>query len=110
MAPLLDGCTGNNSEVVKILIDAGADVNIQADLNDWAPLHFAVTSGGKAVQTLLEVGADPTIPAESGDTAMHLAAANSMTEVDFQLFVDHGHDTELENDAGQTPLAVTFYN
>jgi ankyrin repeat protein len=46
-------------EVLRALIDAGADVNARG-LNDWTALHFAAAADDPvAVEVLLEGGADP---------------------------------------------------
>lgn len=47
-------------EVLRALIDAGADVN-RRGLNDWTALHFAAAADDPvAVEILIEAGADPT--------------------------------------------------
>jgi hypothetical protein len=46
-------------DVLRALIDAGADVNARG-LNDWTALHFAAAADDPvAVTMLLEAGADP---------------------------------------------------
>ena len=46
-------------DVLRALIDAGADVNARG-LNDWTALHFAVAADDPvAVEMLLDAGADP---------------------------------------------------
>jgi ankyrin repeat protein len=51
-------CCCNTSEVARILIDHGADVNY-ADKDDWTPLHQAVHKRDTAlVKLLLSAGAD----------------------------------------------------
>jgi ankyrin repeat protein len=46
-------------EVLRLLLDAGADVHARG-LNDWTALHFACSNDdGVAVAMLLDAGADP---------------------------------------------------
>jgi hypothetical protein len=48
-------------EIVKVLINHGADPNGRG-VNDWTPLHYAVaTRDAAAIGLLLETGADPSL-------------------------------------------------
>ena len=70
-------CDGARAEVVKTLLDAGADPNGQETLFDQAPLHqVALRSddeGVKISKLLLENGADPLLADVDGDTPLELA-------------------------------------
>ena len=49
-------------DIVRLLLDRGADVH-QRGLNDWTPLHYAVSLRDlPAVDLLLACGADPHAP------------------------------------------------
>ena len=51
-----------NLEIMAILIDHGADVNLQTERSDRTPLMLAAAFGFReAVELLLAHGADPTI-------------------------------------------------
>ena len=83
-------CAGENDEtgeIVRALVDAGADVNIQDEFG-LTPLHRAVDMAidGTIQQNLteinwtvvgvyLELGADPNIPDKNGNTIAELASA-----------------------------------
>ncbi|MCC7123890.1 MAG: ankyrin repeat domain-containing protein [Acidobacteria bacterium] len=58
------------------------------------------------VTTLLDAGADVGGSTESGDTALHAAAAAQMLPL-IQLLADRGAVLEAPNKAGQTPLDMT---
>jgi len=60
-----------------------------------------------AVRLLLDAGAAVNQVNEAGDSALHAAAVTGMTTV-IQLLADGGAELELENKAGQTPLALTM--
>ncbi|CAN1781253.1 E3 ubiquitin-protein ligase KEG, partial [Linum perenne] len=64
----------NDVELVKIILDAGVDVNIR-NMHNTIPLHVALARGAKScVGILLNAGADCNIQDDEGDTAFHIAA------------------------------------
>ncbi len=72
-------------EVVQVLIDAGADVNVQArNPMKVAAIHAAVSSrNAPIVKMLLHAGADPNLQQQQGYTPLQAAVAN-----DDQVIVD----------------------
>ncbi|XP_043472702.1 ankyrin-1-like [Leptopilina heterotoma] len=59
-SPLHVAATFEHPRLVKLLLEAGADVNLQIE-QDLTPLHFAACAGQPAVvKFLLENGADPS--------------------------------------------------
>ena len=66
-----------HDEVVKLLLEAGADPDKQ-DRNNWSALIWAMTNRHKAVaKTLLDHGASPEVKSSSGRTAFDFAAPDS---------------------------------
>ena len=66
---LYHGSEENRIRGVRMLIEAGASVNIE---NDWQPLAVAAASGNlQLVQMLLEAGADVRETCAMGYTALH---------------------------------------
>jgi ankyrin repeat protein len=64
----------NDLEAVRLLIDAGADVNARGEM-DETPLHIAVHHGNvQMVQVLLRAGARADIRSEFGDTPKERAS------------------------------------
>lgn len=64
-------------EMLKILLDAGAEIDAQ-DLNGATALHRAVrTRCAAAVKFLLQSGCDPQMRNRSGSTSFHLAVQNT---------------------------------
>ena len=49
----------NNSEIVKILIEKGSDINA-LDYSLWTPLHYSAryNNNAEVLQTLIEKGAE----------------------------------------------------
>ncbi|CAI0461893.1 unnamed protein product [Linum tenue] len=64
----------NDVELVKIILDAGVDVNIR-NMHNTIPLHVALARGAKScVGILLNAGANCNIQDDEGDNAFHIAA------------------------------------
>ena len=61
----------------------------------------------EATRLLLDAGANVNDASETGDTALHAAAATGLTTV-IQLLADRGATLEVRNKSGQTPLALTI--
>lgn len=70
-----------NLDIVKILIDAGADINYQFfhghPDDSYSPLHMAAYGQISVVHYLLEAGADTRLKNYYGERAVHVARANS---------------------------------
>lgn len=78
-----------HADVVRLLIDAGIDVN-EADEGGCTPLHAAcgVVDRADLVSMLLEAGADPTTIDDQGLTPLELAVSAGSVE-STTLFADH---------------------
>ncbi|XP_010276682.1 PREDICTED: E3 ubiquitin-protein ligase KEG isoform X2 [Nelumbo nucifera] len=64
----------NDVELVKIILDAGVDVNIR-NVHNTVPLHVALARGAKScVGLLLSSGANCNLQDDEGDNAFHIAA------------------------------------
>ena len=64
-------------EVLTMLLEHGADPDVRG-INDWTPLHMAVSQGSvAAIRVLLAHGADPTLRTriDDSDTAREYAVA-----------------------------------
>ncbi|KAJ5110886.1 hypothetical protein N7532_001421 [Penicillium argentinense] len=70
-----------NTEVVRMLLDAHADVNAQGG-EYGSPLHAALQMGhSDHIDILLIAGADPLLPDELGQTSLHIAASENMMPI-----------------------------
>lgn len=91
----------SNIDVVRFLVDHGADVNA-TDAWGCTPLFYAQSSD--VVELLVERGTDLGIKnTEDGGTVLHDAA--SMGDLEgVKLFVSHGADIAARDFEGETPL------
>jgi uncharacterized protein len=96
-------------ETVKVLLDAGADVNAQArNAMKVRPIHAASAAGQIDVtRSLIEHGADVNARQQAGFTPLHEAAASGKLEF-ARLFLDHGADVNAKTDDGKTALTLAI--
>jgi ankyrin repeat protein len=79
VAPILSAVAGGDADVVRELLDAGADVASRQE-GGYTALHSAAAGGDEAiVRLLLEYGADPTSRTEAGQTAHDIARDRGKT-------------------------------
>jgi hypothetical protein len=103
-SPLMMAALKGHLDLVKKLIDRGADVN----KTGWAPLHYAATTGQLAIMELL-LDQNAYIDAESpnGTTPLMMAAHYGTPEA-VKLLLEAGADPSLKNQLGLT--AIDFAN
>jgi len=90
------------SDVARLLIGRGADVNATA-LSSFTPLHSAIFSGDpELVELLLQKGADAAAKNRIGWTALHGAALMGNARMVHAL-LDHGADGNASDANGYTP-------
>jgi ankyrin repeat protein len=100
-----------------LLIAAGAPIEKEARPSDLAKWNIVDSDAPDiprpaddvvaAVRLLLEAGADVTRATETGDTALHAAAASNEPAV-MELLVQRGAQVNATNRNGQTPLMLTL--
>lgn len=102
--PLMSAAYLGFADVVRALLDAGADMHLQ-DKEGNTPLHRAARGGHEdVVEDLLRAGAEVNIPAgDIRSTPLHEAARWGRFDI-VQLLVDHNADVNCANSDGDTPL------
>jgi uncharacterized protein len=91
-------------EIVKQLVDAGADVNLRSkNAQKVGPLHAAAArSDVQTMELLLLRGADPNLPQEKLARPLHAAAANGST-IGVALLLMYGADPNAATEEGERP-------
>ena len=98
----IDRC---HPRVVKALLEAGADPNIQDRFGSF-PIHQAVEEGSERIlRTLLESGADPPVADGGQARPLHQTAIYSNNSAT-QLPVVHRANVNARNGRQETPLHV----
>lgn len=100
--PIVDAAGSQREDLVRTLIDEGADVDA-TDPDGRSALHLAVLGGNEEIAgMLLAAGARVDLADENGWTPLHHAAFWGLADL-AELLIDAGADPTLENDAGETP-------
>ena len=82
--------------VLRALVAAGADIELQDQRNGWTPLLHAIhVRNGPAVAALIEAGTDVNRTGESGITPLIMASGYGMTET-VRLLLDSGANPRAE--------------
>src|SRR5215467_1891376 len=111
----------NNTEVVRVLMDAGADPKIATE---QGMTSLIMASGGgtdiqrarapeeraqaiETVKLLVEHGVDINAVGQYGWTALHQASYQGLTDV-IEFLVSKGADINQMDSFGQTPLSISL--
>ena len=97
-------------DAMKLLIENGADVNLQ-DIHKRTPLHLACENTAESevhdcVEFLLRKGASANVQDVFGRTPLHIAAKEGCAKT-IKLLLDHGASTSIKNLEGDTALHIT---
>ena len=80
-----------NIEIVKLLLNAGADIDKQDNHGDTALIYAAIKNNIEIVKLLLNSGADIDKQNNNGDTALIYAAYRNNLEI-VEILLDYGAD------------------
>ncbi|GFF30153.1 putative ankyrin repeat protein RF_0381 [Aspergillus udagawae] len=96
--------SGNHINIVRLLLDAGVDVNAQESLHGHTDLLKAAHWGADdSLRLLLKAGADASAVGYDGRNALHLAATMGH-ESTVKLLLKEGVDSSAQDNQGYTPL------
>jgi len=82
VAPILGAARTNRADIIQLLIDNKADINIKKKETNETALHYAAEyNSGDAAMILIDNGADKTLKTSSGKTAMDIAIDKNSNKV-----------------------------
>ncbi|MCA9108751.1 MAG: ankyrin repeat domain-containing protein [Planctomycetaceae bacterium] len=108
------GSPDANEEMIRLLIDAGADVNAIVDHSRKCPLGLAVCSGAlEKAQVLSDSSADINFVSPQGYTVLidvvhSLHDDETLVQI-VEYLVSNGAEIDCESDYGESPLSVTSH-
>lgn len=103
--PLHWACRGVYYDIMKYLVEKGADVNAQ-DNNLVTPLISLVNRNNiEAAKYLLSRNADPNIADNQKQTPLHYAAARGLFEM-VKILLENNAKPEMRNSYGRTTLIL----
>ncbi|NOU21977.1 MAG: hypothetical protein HOO93_09330 [Methyloglobulus sp.] len=109
MTPLHMAVMKEKNEAVKLLLDAGADINANTPLG--TPLFLAARKSNKAmVTTLIKRGADTLVKDRWGGTVLHAVAQSSQPDEVADFFLTNGVDVNAKGHNGETALHTALSN
>lgn len=108
MTPLMLAAEQGNLDIVRLLVQNGATVELADKLKRTALTHAVLNGNTNVASYLLYLGADPNRVDSSGNSLVHYAAAYGWYHCLKLLIKDAGAVANVENDWKTTPLAIAF--
>ena len=102
--PLILSAAYGTPATVKLLLDAGADVNAANAAGATALMRGVFDA--QRVKLLLAHGANPNLHSSFGNTAVILAARSADSHRTVSLLLDHGAEANATNNWGATALSA----
>ncbi|XP_019860059.1 PREDICTED: transient receptor potential cation channel subfamily A member 1 homolog isoform X2 [Amphimedon queenslandica] len=109
--PLNIACFKGHTEIVKLLLEHGADFNVTNNKGQGrTPLGIACVQGHtEVVKLLLKHKADfNDVTDDNGNTPLSNACKPGHMEI-VELLLEHGANSNVTNNKGYTPLSIACY-
>jgi ankyrin repeat protein len=105
MTPLLMATMRNKMELIKLLVNRGADVRAKNSIG-FTALDAAVYSGNKeAVELLITKGADMNTKSKLGTTPLLFSVTRGHKEV-LEILINKGASLDITDRTGSSPLLL----
>ena len=106
---LFYACGNGDKEIVKMLLEAGANASLE-DNKSISPIHQGALKGNKDIlKMLVEKGADINSADGKGRTPLIYALMQRKTEAAFQC-IELGADINIKDDEGHMPIDYAVSN
>lgn len=104
-SPLILATLKGNLNIVKMLVEKGADIN-QRNWQGHSSIQYACSKGWKdVVEYLLEKGVDVNVVDNRGDSSLHRLASLGRIEI-LEMFLKYNPNVNCQNSEGNTPLHI----
>ena len=107
ITPLYYAALNGRTEVVKYLIERGADVN-ETLSNRMSPLHVAASKYKEIVLLLVNNGADVNLNSYDDSSPLHSAAYSGNIEI-AEILLNKGAKINTPDNEGETPLSEAVF-
>ncbi len=102
--PLHRASDGGRADIVRLLLEHNADVDLPSPRHIMTPLALASSTGSSETSWLLvQKGANVNSRTRDDWTPLNIASENEHLDV-VRLLINNGADVDLPNDKGRTPL------
>ncbi|MYI06752.1 MAG: hypothetical protein F4059_05405, partial [Gemmatimonadetes bacterium] len=107
--------SNTDPDVVKVLLEAGADFDARSGESyreGLTPLHYAGWNPNRGIAAaLLDAGADVNALSHGGRTPLHDAAGNASNPAVIEFLIAAGAEVNARDNNGDTPLhSAAWYN
>lgn len=102
---LVYACVVGNLNAIKVLLDFGADKNIQDETGNTPLIEACLHGHSQVVSMLIEVGANVNLKNDDGETALTSAIVCSHAGI-ARLLIENGSNVNCKTNIGETPLTL----
>ncbi len=93
-----------NPEVIKLLLEKGADINIKSNTGETILIMAAMNPNPEIMEMFIDKGFDVNAKDNQGYTALIMTTINSCSPKIIKMLIDAGADVNEKNEFGDTAL------
>eukprot|EP00116_Pleurobrachia_bachei_P008454 sb/3468716/ len=109
MSPLMRACSMSRYDIVKKLLECGADVNFGNSANKTSAMLACLTGNLEIIKLLVAHKANLRLRDRSGATCLHYAIDSANTEL-IRYLITQNIDVDAQDNQGWTPLMCLAAN